>query len=132
VYTYEIEAFYDDGTRATSSPDTGYAITASDISAGSTLGRYVHRYDTTTADSSADGKVWFRLLAQRGWAYEVRADSTATDVRFLYEGQLEPAPESLDGSEPGSYTFTAEHSGVHFVELDGGSGSVSVRYLGLD
>lgn len=134
-YNYWIRVRFDNGDTKWSDSDTGYAITASEISAGSTLSRHVRTYDAADAPASANGKVWFRLLVQRGWDYEIRADddssTTGTTVRFLHEKQLEPASGSSD-SETGSYTFTADRNGIYFIELEGGSGSVSVRYLGAN
>ncbi|MFW5695242.1 MAG: fibronectin type III domain-containing protein [Alkalispirochaeta sp.] len=130
-YEYTVRAvFSDTDVGGESLPDTGYAITARDIQVGSTLGRYERAYDTSSAPTSAGGKVWFRFPAQQGWEYEVQVESTttdSTDVRLLSEKELEPAPDT--SSEAGSI-FTAERSGLHYVELAGGSGTVSVRYLG--
>ncbi|MFO8044029.1 MAG: fibronectin type III domain-containing protein [Alkalispirochaeta sp.] len=138
LYEYEIIAVYSDNTTTSSTIDTGYAISATDIPAGSNLDDHRRSYDTTQAPTAAGGKVWFRLLVQRGWSYEVRAveDASTTEVRMLHERQLheqqleEPAQEPTEDSETGPYTFTADRNGFYFIELSGGSGTVSVRYLG--
>lgn len=133
LYEYEIIAVYSDNTTTSSTIDTGYAISATDIPAGSNLDDHRRSYDTTQAPTAAGGKVWFRLLVQRGWSYEVRAveDASTTDVRMLHERQLEElALAPTEDSETGPYTFTADRNGFYFIELSGGSGTVSVRYLG--
>ncbi len=134
VYEYRVRAVFNDGTYTWSIADTGYAITARDILVGSDLGRYPRDYDTTQAPSNANGKIWFQFPVQTGWRYEiqtVKADSTPaeTDVRLLSETKLEPATE--ESSEAGSI-FTAIRGGFHYVELGGGSGTVTVRYLGAE
>ncbi|MEX2443924.1 MAG: fibronectin type III domain-containing protein [Alkalispirochaeta sp.] len=132
LYEYRVRAVFSDETQGVSRPDTGYAITAGDIQLGSSLGRSEYVYNTAAAHATADSKVWFTFLAQQGWRYQVQAETSpaeTTGVRLLSEKELEPAPENI--SEAGSI-FTAERSGLHYVELHGGSGTVSVRYLGAE
>ncbi|HKL21779.1 MAG TPA: hypothetical protein VJ904_08235, partial [Tichowtungia sp.] len=82
----------------------------------------------------ANGTVWFQFPAQQGWRYEIRtisADSSnvVTDIRLLSEDDLEATAKVASTA---GFIFTAQRSGVHYVELSGGAGTVAVRYLGVE
>ncbi len=132
-YEYRVRVIFSNGDVGVSLADTGYAISARDIPVGSRLRLYERDYDTATALSSANGKVWFQFPVQAGWRYEIETvpgdSSPATEVRLLSERKLEPAPK--ESSDAGSI-FTAIRGGLHYVELSGGTGTISIRYLGAE
>lgn len=125
AYQYRVIAELKGGTTGQSDPDTGYAIVSTDVEIGSALGDYRLSYDTTAGELLDGGKVWLRFLAQEGWDYEVEV-SGSTSIRMLDGDGLEES--SSLGAQAGDARFQAAQSGVHYVELDGGQGTVTIRH----
>jgi hypothetical protein len=126
VYSYRVIALFEDGSTGASFPDTGYALESTDIQVGSVPGSYSREYNTTNAVPEANETVWFRFLAQQGWTYEVHLTGSPVGVRVLGEAQLDPAPTTVPVT--GDYAFTPNGSGIHYLEVRGGQGEVSVTH----
>ena len=125
IYEYRVIAEFSDNSTATSAPDSGYAIISRPVSVGSSLGSYPLSYSTASQPAAAGGKEWLRFLAQEGWIYEVQV-SGGTALRLLDSRDLsEMASRS---PTEGDVAFLADYSGVVYLELDGGSGTVSVKH----
>lgn len=125
IYEYRVVAVFSDSSTASSTSDTGYTISSRGISVGSSLGSYPLSYNTASQPATANGNEWLRFLAQAGWTYDVEV-SGSTTLRLLDSRDLsEMATTTAVG---GSAAFVADSSGMVYLELDGGSGTVSIRH----